>query len=494
MKSIAIKNLSKSYPAKELFEKVTFSINQGDRMALIGSNGVGKSTLLKIIAGVEEYDEGEVTNDRLSVAYIPQDFGGDINLSVKEYLTIHKASPKVFMILKSFGIVTEKMIETSFLSELSGGQKRVIEIATVLSKGPMFLCIDEPENHLDIKTRGILTELLKDYWGSVLFVSHDRYLINEVANKIISIENLKITVTSGKTYEEFMAERALKLDRSIDRWKAEHRAILKLEATVRELKRQLTMSDSKAKTYQAKKRELDERKTTLGKRPDTEFGVASIETNAVDSKNGKLIFSTDNLAFSHVDAKPLFEKVTVDVRFGQRIFLLGRNGTGKTSFLNILQGKLLPTVGTIRIGNNLNSKYIDQHNSLDETMSPMDLFYQLGFKEELARSIISGLLFSKNESEAVVAHLSGGQKQRLKFSLLFHSKPDFIILDEPTNNLDPVTWELLVDLINEFSGTVLIVTHDRSFIELIEEKIIWVLQKRGIKQSWGELGEVLRGM
>ena len=103
-------------------------------------------------------------------------------------------------------------------------------------------------------------------------------------------------------------------------------------------------------------------------------------------------------------------------------------------------------------------------------------------------------MFSKNESDSVVAHLSGGQKQRLKFSLLFNSQPDFIILDEPTNNLDPTTWELLVDLINEFEGTLLIVTHDRSFIELIEEKIIWVLQKKGIKQSWGELDEVLRGM
>jgi len=493
MKSITLKNISKSFLGKTLFEDVSFSVQKGDRIAITGKNGAGKSTLLKIIIGTEDSDAGRVLKEKVSCRYVPQEFSGDQTLSIMEYLDSTGATNRVFDVLNQFKVITEDQIENSYIQELSGGQKRVLEIAMVLSHSPMFLCIDEPENHLDIKSRSVLTDILRNYWGSVLFVSHDRYLVNQISNKIISIQNESAVLLTGKTYEEFVVIENKNMFAALADWKAEAKALDKLEDTVRMLKARTRYNDAQAKTYQMKKRQLEEIKKRLGKRPDQKKDVR-IEVEDVKKKNGKLIFGCSHVQFSYPHSKPILKQVNLDFRFGQRAVLLGRNGSGKTTFIKLLQEILKPQAGEVRVGNDIGIQYIDQASTLDEDMSPLEHFYNQGYTEEQARSVVAQFLFTQAEAESVLKNLSGGQQQRFTFLFLFKIAPECLVLDEPTNNLDPETWELLLRLINEFNGSLLLISHDRSFIECMKRKKIWVLSNQTIKESWSDMDEVLQGL
>ena len=264
MKTLTVKNLTKSYSTKALFENVSFSVSKGDRIAIIGQNGSGKSTLLKILSSKEAPDSGKVIKERVAIEYIAQEFTGDAALTILEYLDTMQAKPRVFEIIKKFGVITEDQVANEYLHALSGGQRRIVEIAGVLSKSPMFLCIDEPENHLDIKARMVLSEILQHYWGAVLFVSHDRYLINEISNKILSLQDQTGVLTTGKSYEQFLDEEALKTGGEIARWNVEAKALKKLEGTVKMLGYRSSYNPTQSKTYQMKKRQLAEAKRNLG--------------------------------------------------------------------------------------------------------------------------------------------------------------------------------------------------------------------------------------
>lgn len=491
MKSITLKNLSKSFQGNTLFEDVSFSVQKGDRIAITGNNGAGKSTLLKIILGTESSDSGRVLREKVSTMYIPQEFSGDEQQSIIDYLDTSGATERVFDILKQFKVIGDTKIENGFVHELSGGQKRILEIATALSKAPMFLLIDEPENHLDIKSRAVLTEMLQGYWGGVLFVSHDRYLVNQISNKIVSIQDETAVLMTGKSYEEFMAIQHQNMLGALDSWKAEAREVKKMEANVRMLKARTRYNDSQAKTYQMKKRQLEERREALGKRPDRKKDVR-IEVAGVERKTGKLIFNCTDMDFSYKGNVSMFEKINLDFRFGERVVLLGRNGSGKTTLLKLLRKQIGPTSGDVRVGNEIKIKYIDQTSTLDGELSPLEHFYNHGYTEEQARSLMAQFLFTQNEAGSALKNLSGGQQQRFTFLLMFKVAPECLILDEPTNNLDPETWELLLRLINEYSGSLLLVTHDRAFIEQMEQKRFWVLKDKVIKESWDDVSTILK--
>lgn len=288
MKTITLKNVSKSLAQKTLFSGVSLTIAQGDRVAIIGNNGTGKSTLLKIMAGIESSDEGEVRVDQ-SIAYIAQEFSGDRTLSITEYLTQQKVTVTIHALINKFGIISPLLLESGKLSELSGGQLRVLEIVGVLSRGPMFLCIDEPENHLDIKVRHILTELLRDYWGAVIMVSHDHTLINSLTKKIVLIEHEAVSVTTNLTYEELVDERLRVQELMHHDYQIAKRKLTKMANLVTELKRQTTFSDSKAKTLQMKKRQLAVEQELIETmvRPDNRR--PQVRAGEVAQKQGKLI-------------------------------------------------------------------------------------------------------------------------------------------------------------------------------------------------------------
>ncbi len=485
MKTITLKNISKTLAQKTLFTNVSLSIVQRDRVAIIGNNGTGKSTLLKIMVGVESVDEGEVQVNQ-SVAYIGQEFAGDRTLSVAEYLSQQKVTAGVHAIIKKFGIINPSLLENGNLSELSGGQLRVLEIACVLSRGPMFLCIDEPENHLDIKVRHILTGLLQDYWGAVIMVSHDHILINSLTKKIVLIEHEAVSVTTDLTYEELVEERLKRQDLMRHDYQMAKRKLTKMANLVTELKRQTTFSDSKAKTYQMKKRQLATEKELVETmiRPDTRR--PEIRAGEVEQKQGKLIVQLNEVSGGY-GTTTLFSKVNLDIRFGQKLCILGRNGTGKTTLLRLITGGIEPQAGEVRTGVNINTVVFSQHSELPLQNTAFELFAAIGISKDSARSILTRLMFTKAEMDMVTERLSGGQKQRLRLALMFYAKPDFVILDEPTNNLDPVNWQFLVELVEEFEGTVLCVTHDQSFLEAINELIILVVAKKTLIRVWGSI-------
>ncbi len=489
MKTITLSNVSKSLAQKTLFTGVSLTITQKDRVAIIGNNGAGKSTLLKIMAGMEPVDDGEVNINQL-IAYIPQEFEGDLSLSVSDYLALQKVTANIHAVIKKFGIISPQLIENGKLAELSGGQLRVLEIASVISRGPMFLCIDEPENHLDIKVRQILTTLLRDYWGAVIMVSHDHTLINNLTKKIVLIENEKASVTTDLTYEELTEERLRQKDIMQHDYLVAKRKLNKMDALVTELKRQTTFSDSKAKTYQMKKRQLEAKKEEVHTmvRPDTRRPEAKV--GEVEQKQGKLIVQLNDVSGGYGTAT-LFTKVNLDIRFGQKLCVLGRNGAGKSTLLNLITGDAVPLAGAIRTGVNINTVVFSQHSELPLQQTAFELFSAIGIAKEPARSILTRLLFSKAEMDMVAERLSGGQKQRLRLALMFYAKPDFVILDEPTNNLDPINWQFLVELIEEFDGTVLCVTHDQSFLEAIDELIILVIAKKTLTRVWGTVDDAI---
>jgi ATPase subunit of ABC transporter with duplicated ATPase domains len=490
MKTITLKNISKSYQKKIIFEKTSLTISKPDRIAIVGKNGVGKSTLLKIIAGLESFDSGTLIKEQVTCAYISQDFSGDTSVSILEYIALTKATAKVFSLLKEFNVLSDAQVAESLIYQLSGGQKRILEIACVLSRAPMFLCIDEPENHLDIKARSILTSLLKEYWGAVLFVSHDRHIVNAISTKIVSIKDAQVTLTTGMTYEALMLSEQQNLISATDRWKAEVKAIAKLADTVGVMREHTRYSDAIAKTYQMKKRQLGERKQALGERPDR-IKTIKLLPGDVQQKTGKLVFECRDVSFSFGDGPSILQQINVALRFGERVVLLGRNGAGKTTFLDLLRQIYLPLKGTVRIGNNLDIRYVHQTTTFALDLTPLEHLNAHGFSEEHARSVLAQFLFSRFESESMLKNLSGGQQQRFTFLFLFKINPECIVLDEPTNNLDPEMWELLLTLINEYTGTMLLISHDRSFVDRITDKKIWILKQKTIEQSWQSLDVIL---
>jgi ATPase subunit of ABC transporter with duplicated ATPase domains len=489
MKTIILKNVSKSLAQKTLFTSVSFVIAQHERVAIIGNNGTGKSTLLKIMAGLEPADEGQV-NINESAAYVGQEFNGNRMLSIAEYLSQQKATARIHAIIKKFGVISPQLLEKGNLSELSGGQLRVLEIAAVLSRGPMFLCIDEPENHLDIKVRHILTDLLRDYWGAVIMVSHDHTLINSLTKKIVLIEHETVSVTNDLTYEELVEVRLKRKDLMRHDYQVAKQKLTKMTNLVTELRRQTTFSDSKAKTYQMKKRQLAKERKLVETMARPDNHQLKIQAGEVEQKQGKLIVQLNEVSCGY-DTIRLFSKVSLDIRFGQKLCLLGRNGTGKTTLLKLITGAIEPQAGEMRRGVNINTVVFSQHSELPRQSTAFELFATINISKDSAWSILTHLLFTKEEMNMATECLSGGQKQRLRLALMFYAKPDFVILDEPTNNLDPVNWQFLVELVREFEGTVLFVTHDKSFLEAINDLIILVVAKNTLTRVWGSIDDAI---
>lgn len=490
MKNLTLKNVAKSFQRKSLFTNVSLSLSKGERVALIGNNGCGKSTLLKIAAGIESATTGHVSTNGGSIAYLSQHFAGDESLSILEYLDTHHATSKVFGIIDQFATLSHDALVDAYVYELSGGQKRVLEIATILSQAPLFLCVDEPENHLDIAARETLMQLLKKYWGGVLLVSHDQYMIDQLATKIMLIQDEQAVLMSGQTYGEFMQAEAQKMHSSLAHWKAESRALDKLEDSVRMLKARTRYNDAQAKTYQMKKRELAERREALGQRPDQKKEIG-LDLAPVKKRVGKLIFRCEKLCFSYYAQVPMLQDINLELRAHQKVLLLGRNGSGKSTFVKLLQSVLTPTAGSIKRGNDLSIRFVNQSFTLDQQSSPLEHLIAHGYTEEKARGLLAQFVFSQSEAQSTLGSLSGGQQQRFTLLFIFLTTPDFLVLDEPSNNLDPDTWNLLLRLVNEYTGSLLLISHDRRFIEQVEDTRLWVLHNGQIQESWEEIADIL---
>lgn len=495
-KQLQLRDIEKSFSYEPLFTEVDLTLSPGDHVAIIGDNGAGKSTLMRIMAGLEEYDDGQLLcPEWMTRHYVAQEYLGDPKISPEELLKQVAKPAKAYEVAASLGLDFNKQTDLAKqpMDTLSGGQKRIVELAAAIGETPSFLFIDEPENHLDIVARSQLTAILKSFRGCVCVVSHDRYLINELADKIIEVAHRTTRLVSDMTYEQFRDLQRRELAGAQRQWTSEKKAVEKLEKAVRILGKQAFRGTNTA-TYQERKRELAERKEALaGGKPSDNKRLMRPEKDSVKKKSGKLIVQCEKISLRYPGAeKDLFSEVDLDLRFGQKRVILGRNGAGKTSLVNLLLGKIKPTSGSIKFGNDIKVELFEQSLSLDEAATPLDLVMnKLDLTETPARGILGRYAFNKDLMDSPIHKLSGGQKARLRFALTFSSKPEFLLLDEPTNNLDPDTWEVLVEHVKDYPGTIVIISHDRAFIEHLETDRFWVIRKDAVKETNKDLEGLL---
>lgn len=496
MDSISAIGISKTFNRKRIFEDISITIHQSDRIAIIGENGVGKSTLMKILCGLELPDSGNLICDEwVERRYSAQEPVFEPEKSILDIIADLDRPDECLKIMGQLGFKTENGATLNLrMGVLSGGQRKILDIAYQFASSAAYIFIDEPENHLDIMARSELTKILKKYWGAVVFVSHDRYLINEIATKIIEIEDGQIRTVTG-TYESYLEQRQQEIEAEARRWQAERKDIHRLENAVRILQLRARFNTKGSGVYQSRRRELERRRSEHGDKPTTDRKKIRLQSVDVERKGGKQIVVCEDLCFGYDNTSSLFKKTSLKMQFGERVALIGRNGSGKTSFLEILKGEKHPTQGFCRLGNNIRIEYFDQLSLLDTRTTALQIVEdELSCHESIARSLLANLLFEQSEVTLPISKLSGGQRNRIRIALLFAKSPEFVVLDEPTNNLDPTTWDILVEQIQKYKGTLLVVSHDRSFLENVGLDKYWVFTGRKIQEDHRELEDVLASL
>jgi len=497
MRSITLKSINKSFD-REILASVSFSLSEGKKLALVGQNGSGKSTLLKIVTGNLEPDKGEVLGLENHCAFIAQDFPREDNEKTPyEFLSCRVPERSIGEAVKKLGQSGFEMgkdeikLKQVKCGDLSGGEKKKLEIVAGLASGSLFIAMDEPENHLDVHTIEWLVGELSKFHGGLLMVSHDSYFIDQLSDTVIELENGSVTVYTKK-YHEYLEEKIRQINGRGQVWEAEEKEINRLHKSLETLKLQAKGNSSRAATYQQAKRRLAEKKESHGKRPTAEQKKPKVSLSSVDQKNGKRIVSVDHIDFKY-GSKRIFWDATAHLCFGEKVVLYGPNGSGKSTLANIITGTLSPSKGSAHIGVNIKWQFMTQDHleGLNPEHSALDVFESvLRWPETKSRACLARYGITSEQVLKPLKSLSGGQQARFKLALTFAQEPEFLILDEPTNHVDPSTWEAIVEAIKAYPGTVLAITHDREFIDEIAQKL-WILKDNKIFVEYGNLSEYL---
>lgn len=519
-------NLKKSYGVNLVFQDVSFLIETGDRLALVGSNGAGKSTLLKCLVGEEAPDEGTITFARnLSYGYLTQLMDtGELELSAfelaleafQELIVLRKqlrdtekkmSKPEIYNspakladAMKMYGNLTaryemeggytyearikEILTGLGFREEewerpvatFSGGQKTRLGLARLLAREPELLILDEPTNYLDLQSLGWLENYLKQYKGAMLVVSHDRYFLDAIATKVMDLEERQLKKYSGN-YSQYAVKRARAET-------AEKKAYVLQEARVQRLTAYVEKYRAGIKSKQARGREKQLQKIIALKKPQDKALAKMKFTQGVGS--GYQILTVNNLSFGYNEEK-LFGNLNFEICQGDRVALIGDNGTGKTTLLKLILNEITSDTGKINFGSRVKLAYFAQEG---ETLGPdnsvlEEILSEQNLTIEETKGYLARFLFRNDELEKRVKDLSGGEKSRLALAKLMLTETNFLILDEPTNHLDAETRQVLEDTLQDFEGAILMVSHDRYFINQVANQI-WELKKRQIEVFLGD--------
>ena len=528
MPLINLQNVLLSYGKPPLIDYVNLVIERGERVCIIGRNGAGKSTLLKIINGQVLPDEGKIerAND-VKVAQleqsVPQNTTGNVFDVISEglgkegkliqkfhYLTQqlnHDSSPKIFSDLEQCqaeldridgwdinsrveSIITKmKLNPEADISSLSGGFKRRVLLARALVANPDLLLLDEPTNHLDIEAIQWIEQFLIKWEGSLLFISHDRHFMDNLANRFVEIDRGKLV--------EFNCDYSTYLARKQDNLVVEdkHNALFDKRLSQEEIwirqgiKARRTRNEGRVRALKAMRQEFSERRKRLG---TAKMGIHQAE------KSGKIVAEASDISFSFGDEQ-LVHRYSALIQRGDKIGLIGRNGVGKTTLIKLLLGELSPDKGAIKIGTNLNVAYFDQYRSaLDEEKSVQDNvsggkdMLDVGGKSRHVISYLQDFLFAPERCRQPVKVLSGGERNRLLLAKLFMIASNVLVLDEPTNDLDIDTLDLLEELLIQYKGTIILVSHDRTFLNNVVTSTLVFEGNGEIKQFVGGYDDWLR--
>ncbi|WP_312648650.1 ribosomal protection-like ABC-F family protein [Aminipila sp.] len=512
-------NITKAYGVDIILKDVSFHVNQGDRIGIVGNNGAGKTTLLNILCGEMSYEEGNVfISGNTSIGYLKQSQNFDSDKTLIEEVSgifshvadmenemaklsheisersskgenVDKLLHRYDELMEAYnrsngygykseinGILNSMAFSENFydkkISMLSGGEKTRLALACLLLKKPEILFLDEPTNHLDIGTLKWLEQYLKSYSGTIILISHDRYFLDQTVNRIFEVENHKLYTYQGG-YSEYAEKKRLRREEELRKYEGQQKEISRQEEIIRRFKQHGT--EKLAKRAQSREKRLAQ--IDLIEKPEALVGKMKIHFKEQFKSGNDVIFAEGlEKGFGYgAKRKELFRNVDFDIKRGERICIVGANGVGKTTLLKVLMNELDPDGGRLKIGHNVQFGYYDQEQQnltpSNTVFDEMKDSYRLYTDTEM-RSLLGRFLF-KNESVFLnVGSLSGGEKARLSLLKLMLSGSNVLLLDEPTNHLDITSKEVFEDALLEFPGTLIVVSHDRYFLNKIPTRIM----------------------
>lgn len=528
MKILSIENLSKTYGEKQLFQDISFTISEKERVGLIGVNGTGKSSLLKIVAGVDLPDSGEIVmpkdykiayssqtpslNDELTV--LDQVFEGDAPVLrvVKEYeraLMEFEMNPnqqssqeRLFELQSRMDAVegwdvgtNAKTILTKLgisdfnkkIAELSGGQKKRVSLAQVLIREADLLILDEPTNHLDYESVKWLEEYLGRYKGALLLVTHDRYFLDRVTNRMFELEGGNLYSYKGN-YAAFLEAKAIR----------EENEAATLDKQRNLFRRELEWIRRGAKARTTKQKARIDRFDSLEQQVSSAKQSEKLDISLSGSRLGKQVFELKD-AYKSYGSKPILKDFNLLVKPGDRIGIVGSNGTGKSTLLNTLAGRLPLDSGEFIMGQTVKVAYYTQENDdMDENKRMIEYLKETAQvvstsdgKTISASQMLERFLFPTYTHGTPIRKLSGGEKRRLYLLKILMTEPNVLLLDEPTNDLDTQTLTVLEDYLEEFPGVVITVSHDRYFLDKVADQLLILKGDGEIDSFYGNYTEML---
>ena len=525
MSLIRFEDLSLDFGDQKILTEATVAIEPSERVCLIGRNGSGKSTTFKLITGEIEPDRGQIIRKTgLVISQLPQGLPDPMELSVND--VVRSGLAEIEALLSRYhelsaqdlgegdlleleelhqkidahdGWHLEQRVETTMtelnlpadkmMTELSGGWRRRVALARALVKKPDLLLLDEPTNHLDVVTIKWLESVVYSYAGSVLFITHDRAFLNRLATRIIEIDRGKLTSWPGNfaNYQR-RKEKALE-DEEVENARFDKR-LDKEEIWIRQgIKARRTRNEGRVR---ALKKMREERAKRIGHEPNARIHIERGE------QSGRKVIRARNVFYGYKN-EPLVDDFSVKIMRGDRIGILGNNGVGKTTLLRLLLGQLEPQSGTIKHGTNLEIGYFDQlRESLDpeksvaENVGDGKTYIHLNGKDRHIVGYLKGFLFGPKRSMTPVKSLSGGERNRVILAKLFSRPANLLVLDEPTNDLDMETLEILENKLIEFSGTLIVVSHDRQFLDNVVTSTIVFEENGCVREYVGGYSDWLR--
>jgi len=496
MAFINLQNISLAFGSTTLFEDIRLTVESGEKVALVGRNGSGKSTLLKLIAGILRPDTGTVALQKgIRIDYLDQMVPGEMTGTVLEAV---KGDPKRVQAgqEKAFDQLAEKVIsqlglESGWMNNtLSAGMKRRVLIAKALSAEPDVLLLDEPTNHADIDSIKRLEEMLLKFSGALIFVTHDRMFLQRIATRIVEIDRCKL-FDQVCDYETFLARRAAARDVEETQNALLDKKLKKEEQWIR------TGIRARRTRNEGRVRELQKLRAIRQDRREAS-GIVKIESQETEH-SGMLVVKAENISFSY-GSTPIITKLSTVIMKGDRVGILGPNGSGKTTLLRLLLGNMQPDSGSISLGTNLQISYFDQlREQLEENKTVQENVVEnnqdtvtINGQKRHIIGYLQDFLFSPDQVRSYVSTLSGGERNRLLLARLFTRPSNLLVMDEPTNDLDIETMELLEDYLVKYTGTVLLVSHDRAFVNNVVTSTLVFEGDGNVKEYVGGYDDWLR--
>lgn len=520
MAFIQFNNVYKSFLDKQILKDVSFSINSSDRIGLIGLNGVGKSTIINIILSKESINSGTVFVDKnINIGYISQvhHFSDENNTVFEELDTVFSELHKVYSKIEKMNLELatnpklkdelDKLynifnandgysidyllnqvingldltnLKDSLICKLSGGEKTRVSLAKLLLQKPDLLILDEPTNHLDLASIEWLEEFLKKYNKAFLLVSHDRVFLDNVCNKIFEIENMKLHEYSGN-FSSFMIQKEMILKGEIKEYEKQQDRIKKLNEYI-----ERNRAGRMAKQARGKQKLLSH--LLVHDNPDYTPPKMKLKFEIKNTTSDSVLTLED--VCKNFDNKTLLKDICLKVYKGERIGIIGKNGCGKSTLLKLIANKLPLDSGSIKIAQNAVMGYFDQNvdDLYPDNTILQEINTNINYTQEYLRSMAASFLFKDEDVDKRIKDLSGGEKVRVSFIKLIQKHPNFLLLDEPTNHLDIYSIEILEQALSDFQGTLVVVSHNRHFLDSVCNTI-YVLDENGLTKFKGNYND-----